>query len=779
MLARSDKKNCLEFIKNGTFQAMTCNLYGSVSSLEQWVKSGRENCKISSGLMVEQLRFWKVCVQYGYCVSYFPDIFPALCLWLNPPSVEKVIKNNVLNPFASISAEVYLVLEALAGRLPNFYSQEHPEVGDDMETWSWSHVGPMLDSALKWLALKNNLLASNFLEKHKGIGSQCAFQDLSLYPLLWVYSAIMLFLARVLKIVVPEDGNNLHGSGRHLPWLPEFVPKVGLELLKNGFLRYLDANNSEYGTDIAPGSSFIEQLCHIRRQVEYETSLASVSFLRGLVQVIFSTDSLIRLSKAGIPHTTNQGNNISREEKVLEEGILKQSLVELRWVLKIFVELVTTEWHSVQSVEKFGRGGPAPGVAVGWGASGGGFWSTTVLLAQTDARLLIHLLEIFQTVSVSELQTDEEMNFAVHIVDSALGICLSAGPRDKIIVDNAVDILVQVPVLKSLDLFIRRYLQSNEKMKLFGWEYKEEDYLHFSKILTSHFKNRWLGVKRKSKAIVGNSSSESKTNKKGSAFLDTIPEELDPSILSSQDHCCCSLAVEWAHQRLPLPMHWFLSPISTICDGNQVGLQSVSKTLNYAQNPDVVEVAKCGLFFLLGIEAMASLVSSKIPSPVQSTPLFWKLHSLSVTLLAGMGVLEEEKSKDVFEALQEHYGLLLDEALSSRSARLVLEKNANSLPETGKNRNVELLRFKSEVHESYSTFIETFVEQFAAISYGDLLYGRQVAVYLHRCVEASVRLAAWNSLFNARALELLPPLEKCLAEAEGYLEPVEVVFTNY
>ena len=23
------------------------------------------------------------CVQYGYCISYFSDIFPALCLWLN------------------------------------------------------------------------------------------------------------------------------------------------------------------------------------------------------------------------------------------------------------------------------------------------------------------------------------------------------------------------------------------------------------------------------------------------------------------------------------------------------------------------------------------------------------------------------------------------------------------------------------------------------------------------------------------------------------------------
>ena len=82
--------------------------------------------------------------------------------------------------------------------------------------------------------------------------------------------------------------------------------------------------------------------------------------------------------------------------------------------------------------------------------------------------------------------------------------------------------------------------------------------------------------------------------------------------------------------------------------------------------------------------------------------------------------------------------------------------------------------FQSEIHESYSTFIETLVEQFSAISYGDLIFGRQVSVYLHRHVDAPVRLAAWNILTNARVLDLLPPLEKCIAKAEGYIEPVEV-----
>ncbi|KAK1588222.1 hypothetical protein Q3G72_021100 [Acer saccharum] len=770
VLARSDKKNCTEFVENGVFQAMTMHLYLPVSSLEQWLKLGRENCKVSSGLMVEQLRFWKVCIQYGYCLSYFPHIFPALCLWLNPPSFDMVIENNVLSEFASISTEVYLVLESLAVRLPKFYSQDHLECGDDdNETWYWNHVEPMVGSAVKWLVSKSDLHLFKFFERQKGIGGEFAFQDLSVSPLLWVYSSIMLFLTRVLERVTPEDNINLHESGGNLPCFPKFVSKVGLEIIKNGFLSFSEASDTEYGTDASQGSSFIEELCHLRRQIDHETSASSVACLYGLVRVIASIDNLIQL----VPRPTYEVYNASREEEVLEDGILKGSLVELRSVMKIFVELVASEWRFVQTIEIFGRGGPAPGVGLGLGASAGGFWSTAVLLAQTDVHLLVQLLEIFQTVSVSDLPTDEEMSFAVQSICSVLGICLIAGPRDKVIVEKALDIMLQGPVLKSLDICTRRFLQSNKKLKSFGWEYEEEDYLFFSKTLASHFKNRWLSDKRKFKAIDRNSNSGNKTFKKGSVSLDTIHEDLDPSNVTSQDHCSTSLAAEWAHQRLPLPMHWFLSPISTICASKQSGCQSSPQILDHVQEPHLLEVAKSGLFFLLGIEAMATFLSAKAPSPVLSVPLFWKLHSLSVILLAGMGVLEEEKSRDVFEALQEYYGQLLDKAWFGRSTEFVLDKNVNLPPGTGKNNDAKLLRFQTEIHDSYSTFIENLVEQFAAISYGDLIYGRQVAVYLHCCVEAPVRLATWKSLSNTRVLELLPPLEKCFAEAEGYLEPVE------
>ncbi|PON33659.1 hypothetical protein PanWU01x14_350950 [Parasponia andersonii] len=764
VLARSDRRICLEFIKNGFFQKMTCHLYQFTSSLDHWVKSGLENCKFSSALMVEQLRFWKICIQHGYCVSYFSDIFPSLCLWLNPPTLEKLVDKSVLGEFSSISAEAYLVLKALATRLPNFVSQMHQSnqiqehAGDDMEVWRWSHVGPMVDSAVKWIVLMGDLHSGNNHVLH----------DSSVTSLLWMHSAVMSMLAEVLTRMVPDDSVSQTESGWLLPWLPEFVPRVGLEIIKNKFLGFSDAIDTKFGTGLAGGGSFVERLCHLRQQNDYETSLASVCCLHGIFQTIITIDNLIQLVDKGVQ--SSQNYSLSRDEEILKDGIFNRSFVELRSVQNIFMKLVTSEWQFVQSSETFGRGGPAPGVGVGWGVSGGGYWSATVLLAQADAGLIIDLLETFQFTSAYDIPGDEDVSYAVQIINSSLAASLIAGPRERAVVDKAFKVLVNVPILKCLDCCIQHFVRLNSSVNLFGWEYKEEDYLLFSKILTSHFVNRWLLVKKKSKAIDSLSCSTNKTFTKSNGALDTIYEDMDTSN-SVQD--CTSLVVEWAHQRLPLPVNWFLSPISTLCNSKHAGLRKSSNLENLMQDPgDLLEVAKAGLFFLLGIEAMSSFLPTGASSPVHSVPVVWKLHCLSVVLLVGMGLIAEDKSRDVFEALQDLYGAVLDKA-RFRSAEMTLEKNTNLLSETSNNNILEFLRFQSEIHDSYSTFVETLVEQFSAISYGDLIYGRQVAIYLHRCVEAPVRLAAWNALTNARVLELLPPLESCSGEAEGYLEPKE------
>ncbi|KAK2974314.1 hypothetical protein RJ640_026875, partial [Escallonia rubra] len=757
VLARCERRNCIAFIKDGIFQKMTWHLYRYAFSLDHWIKLGRENCKLSSALLVQQIRFWKVCIQYGYCVSYFADLFPALCIWLNVPSFETLVGNNILRDFANVSKEVYLALEVLTRRLPNLYSdsdlcdQTTHAATNNLETWRWSYVGPMVDFALNWISLKSDPYLSKFFDRQKGNKGSSGLEESTVSSVLWVISSVMYMLSSLLERVIPADTFSLHSG--HVPWLPEFVPKIGLVIIKNGFFSFTRVNDVENGT--AQDKPFLQYLCHLRHQSEQETSIASVCCLQGLFKVVVSVDKLIRLANVDINGAPSQFG-FSQEDKILADGILKSSVIEVGIVLNTFMKLIASERDCVQTIEKFGRGGPAPGVGVGWGASGGGYWSTTILLAQMDAGLVIHLLEISQIVFTTGMPTSEEMSLILQRISCALDISVILGPQDRLIVEKVLDLLLQVPVLKCLDLCIRDFLQLNKGLKLFEWKYKEDDYMLFSNTLASHFKNRWLSFKEKFKSegqdIVGR-----KTSKKGRVSLETIHEDLATESTKIREHPITSLVVEWAHQRLPVPNNWFLSPICDISYSKPTN-PSVSTPDCLQDFTQFLEVGKGGLFFLLGIEAMSSFLPSEFTSSVRSVSLVWKLHALSVILFVGMGVLEDEKSKAVYENLQDVYGQLLDKP---------------RLQETEEEETAEFLKFQAEIHDSYVTFVEALVEQFAAISYGDSIYGRQVAIYLHRFVEAPVRLAAWNALSNTQALELLPPLDICIGDVKGYLEPVE------
>nr|XP_043638660.1 transcriptional elongation regulator MINIYO [Erigeron canadensis] len=724
VLARSERKRCIEFVNNGIFRKLTWHLYRCAFSLDDWRNIKADKFKLLSSLLVEQLRLWKVCIQYGYCVSDFSDLFPVLYIWLDVPIFDQLTEKKILPEFAAITKEAYLVLEALTRTLPNFYSKSHKvdqsteDPMNDMDTWRWTHVGPMIDLALKWVSLKTEPYLSSLFSK--GIKKE------GMTSLLWVISSVMQFLFGVLKSVVPEDSSIIICG--NLPWLPEFVPKIGLQIIKNGLLS---------SPQVSERGSFLEFLCQYRHQNDQETSLASVCVLNWLIKVIVLVDKLIQLADTNTEITSSSIDHQRLEDanKVLTDGMLKSSISEMTTLLTTFMKLTSSSAQLMQSVEMFGRGGPAPGVGVGWGAAAGGFWSLNILMAQIDARIVLQLLEVFlyEPTENKENPTNEEINTILERLTSAFGLCLLVGPRDETIMEKIIDTLLQPQILKFLDFGIRRSLT-------FGWQYTEEEYLIFSDNLISHFKNRWLQVK-KSKSKIKTRVNQHATSKKTKVSLDTIEEDMDTSNTNS------SLVAEWAHQRLPLPDHWFLSPISTV---------DYTKVAGLPAKPNVLELTRCGLFFILGLEAMGSHVSSATYS-LGSVPVIWKLHALSVTLFSGMEILEDEKTRDTYSSLQEIYGQLLD--------KKVLE--------VGRDNSVDLLRFDKEIHDSYPTYIETLVENFAGVSYGDLLYGRQISVYLLRCVGAPIRLAAWNALSNVRALELLPPLQKCLAQEEGYLEPLE------
>uniref|UniRef100_A0A0A0KG28 RPAP1/MINIYO-like TPR repeats domain-containing protein n=1 Tax=Cucumis sativus TaxID=3659 RepID=A0A0A0KG28_CUCSA len=777
VLARSDRQNCIVFVKNGTFQTIIWHLYHCTSSIDQWVKSGKEKCKLSSTLMVEQLRLWKVCIQYGYCVSYFSDIFPSLCLWLNPPNFEKLIENNVLREFTTISMEAYHVLEALARRLPNFFSEKYLDsrepglAGNESEAWSWSCAVPMVDLAIKWLGSKNDPFISKFFLSRKGIKNDFVFEGISLAPLLWVYSAILKMLSRVVERIIPQDIMTQIGSDQIVPWIPEFILQVGLEIIKNGFLSFADASDMNPKTSLSGGNSFVEDLCFWREHGEFEMSLASVCCLHGLILSIVNIDRLILLANTESQAYPPKYVNSSREGEILRVGMFKTSLMEQRSMLDLFTKKIALECDSLQLIETFGRGGPAPGVGIGWGVSGGGYWSLAVLLAQNDSAFLMSLVEAFHTIpTLNELTAQESLTF--QSINSALAVCLVLGPRDIGLIEKTMEFFIQAPILYNFNLYIQRFIQLNGKLKQFGWKYSEDDCLIFCRTLRSHYKDRWLTPKG-STSVKNKSNLSDRTFKSGRVSLDTIYEESDETNRMAQG--CICLTVQWGYQRLPLPGHWFFSPISTICDSKHAGHQKSDAQSIMQESSDLLDVAKSGLFFILGIEAFSAFLPDDFPKPVLSVPLIWKLHSLSVVLLTGIGVLDDEKSRDVYEVLQDLYGQRINEAMSCRLPADIMENNAKHLlsqPENKKS-NIEFLMFQSEIHDSYSILIETLVEQFSSVSYGDVLYGRQIVLYLHQCVESQTRLAAWNALNSARVFELLPPLEKCLADAEGYLQPIE------
>lgn len=755
-------KSCSTFINNGILRRLTWHLYRYPFSIDQWVKSGRESCILSSALLVEQLRLWKVSIHYGYIISDFSDLFTSLCAWLSFPTFEKLIDNDVLNEYCAIVREAYLLLEVFAKRLPSFYSHMHDIIEDasqDTETWSWGHFGPIIDLALEWVQVKNIPYVSRLFSSQRNVGESLSLQDSEVNSLLWVISSVLSMLASVLESVIPGDIMSLPNG--QLPWLPEFVPKTGLEIIKNEYFRFAGLSDTIRNTQPSENGSLVEYLCRLRLKEKPELAIASQCCLQGLIQVVNSVDKLVRHANLDIHTAQSRHDSFSRDDKILANGILKSCTVEKQYLLSTLTKAIIGDWQFLQPIEVFGRGGPAPGVGVGWGAPGGGYWSLNTLLGQEDVRLLVSLLESSAIPSTVDPLEDEAMDCTMQKLNSALTACLILGPGNSCVLDELLKVVFQVPVLKCLDLGIHQFLRLRKGSSPFKWNYDDDEYLLFANVLASHFRSRWLGAKKKRKATSDISRVSQKSTKKDVRSLETIHEDTDAA--NEVGEGSSSLILEWAHQRLPLPAHWFLSAISTILFDKKACPPGASYKETQTEVPsDVLEVAKSGFFFLLGIEAIPTFLGSNIYSPVKCVPVVWKLHAMSAALLSGMGVLADEKSRDVYETLQNIYGEALD------------EKTSLSTDELG-SPAVESQKFKTDIHENYSTFIETLVEQFAAESYGDMIFGRQVAIYLHRSVEASVRLAAWNTLSNARVLELLPPLQKCLAKADGFLEPIEVI----
>jgi RNA polymerase II-associated protein 1 len=214
----------LKFVNHGVFQQAMWHWYRKAFTLEDWVRSGKEQCKLSSAMMVEHLRLWRTCISYGFCIAHFTDFFPVFCLWLSPPIFQNLSENNVLSEFSSIAIESYLVLRALAQRLPLFHSVEQlskQDVGvsaSHAETWSWSHVIPMVDLPLSWLRL-NDIPCGFSLVNAKNYTNYMLKSNHMVLVIASVLSMLNSVLERISPDGTPDDKY-------WLPWIPDLSQKL-------------------------------------------------------------------------------------------------------------------------------------------------------------------------------------------------------------------------------------------------------------------------------------------------------------------------------------------------------------------------------------------------------------------------------------------------------------------------------------------------------------------------------------------------------------------------
>ncbi|KAF3792975.1 Transcriptional elongation regulator MINIYO [Nymphaea thermarum] len=770
VLSESSKSNCEYFIKNGAFTAAMRHIYASPNSLEQWLKFGRESAVLISSILVELLCFWKVCICYGYCISYFSDFFPAMCLWLSPPAIDKLIGSKVFCEFNSVAKESYMVLEILCRRLPYPGSDQEGQGGNcnsgSSLTWSWGHAFPMVDFALKWMSLTDN--PSSFIIEQHLERNDHVMQDSFRSSLISVIASVLHMLCSLFERMTSE-GNIDHVHDYHvlLSRLSKCAANIVQQIDKNGLLSFSDTD-ADGAISSTRGYPFVEKICYWRTHGDYETSISCSCLLDRLIRLVFLLRKFF--------HMVKQETGIADNHTMVAINIVSQ--IGLEDILVIFMNFLTLEWHIVQSIEMCYRGGPAPGLGIGWGSYGGGFWSTKVLLSQIDARVVVDLLELHPIRFEKE---EASKSCALQKVSAALAVCLILGPQDTFVIEKAFKILFDVPVLKFLSSCIHCFLYNN-LIEPFDFTFTEEDFHHFSEVLASHFCKRWL--KRKVKSVKAHLEAENqgkplRSRSKKLNILDTVDEEVvEAEERKYESHT--SLIIEWAHQRLPLPTHWFLSPLTTL--GRMQSISNSTAEFNHLDNrfydADIPLLVKSGLFFLLGLEAMSSSKSDAHCSSISTIPLVWKLHSLSMVFLVNDAVLDEQ-TKHMFEILQKFYGQKLDQE-RGKYIKVLGNEMDNSFchsetchEKTPEGNSLEILNFQRDVHSSYSSFIETLVGQFASVSYGDMAYGRQLAIYLHRSVDIPVRLATWNALSDARVMDLLPTIENCIPKVEGFLYPPE------
>ncbi|KAL3692622.1 hypothetical protein R1sor_006273 [Riccia sorocarpa] len=784
VLSQVSRSNCEEFLKSDILETLLKPF------TENPFEKARDN-EESRGFyatMTETIRFWRVCLSYRMGLSFFAECYPTLCVWLLPLSEEEILKGGSEATFA-LSQEAYNLLENIARTLPALHDKLSPPdalaVQLDSTRWSWSVAMTMLNTALKWLSPDRIVALHALLEKYiQGTGDHVD-NGITLRSrvrkVLGLLGSLLHFLATVCEKIVSEEELErglIDGSSSSLPWLPTFVPHLGLALAKSGLLnsqaKSLSTESQNGGRDVPTLLDFM-YFCAARR--DNDSMLAAVNCEHAFVRVCSIVDKLIRINR--------QEGQVGPPDQPFAHALLDRGLIvsadnDLKnWVTVTGKTMISRCFL----IDMSSRGGPAPGVAVGWGALCSGVFAKDVMLAQASARLNLTLVSVLSLTSTrKDLPLPEHDNPRPqgHVsVSQASGEALGRGSRGAIFdpfwrmnTGLALAALATPPSAELISDGCRATVFHPDCLSLLtekvevcvsDWRSGDTegidhgygrgndlfDSKYLSRVLVKQLETFWLAVKRKKPQDAR--ESRVRRGKENGVMSSKLPTLLEEGSSEGGDILPESLVEEFRGQRLPLPSHWFLSPLVT----------DVARAMSANLVDELEETVTAGLIFFLGLE----LLKADIPPIGPVISLERKIHSLSCVFIMGGDIFLRPLARHLIGALQDVIGHELDKQVPVAS-----EVNTDSSKDgTG----IRRLDFESIIDPSYVTYAETISEQFASSSYGDLVFGRQIALYLCTSVPVNIRLAAWRVLADARVLELLPSLSQCCAQPERYLTPVE------
>lgn len=790
----------MSFAESGALQVAQTELFQQAYLLPTRSRVNQEYIWGLCSTLIEALRLWRVCIAYGIGIFLFREFYPALCFWLAPFPEAELSGQRSPEAF-SLTQESFSLLERLARTLPVMHPNGGATEIDESAThnnWSWAVAVPLVKTALEWLSADSlSRIVAHLPEKQSRIdklsSEDSLFHDSRKY-LVGSLAGVLHFLSTVCGRILPE-GCSTSGTASKFqssaPWLPSFVPEIGLAIVNSRLLDFTGENASELGPSLA------QILLGMRTNSDNETTAITSSCLHGIVRLVMVVDDLIQQAKPQEYLPQLVGGFQSVAHSTLATGLVVCGEEDMRHLLTSLGNEVLVNQKALQSVELRSRGGPAPGLRIGWGCTGAGAWSKQILSAKVISSLVLELLQL-RNVRAKGIQSECAESYQG--LDSALrkglpqiqsgddehkwrflvgmGIAALAGPGEE---DKVKRVLSTV----LLDATAWAAMSENAHVALKLWRNSKKidddlcaadisselDANDIRKFLFHHLINTWLlrkPEKNREKVPPGSTQTKMRT-------ASPLPR-IDEDTSRSTEDFKSKLGREWSGQRLPLPAHWFLSPLaadlSPVHGQTTLDHNGMSKVANGSSLEETTsksqKVMVAGLVFLLGVEGITAKLFASPLNDVCTTSLARKVHALSTVYVSGGDTFLSGAVRDLIGTLQEIYGHQLDSPCSFGSENILDVVMLETPPACQR-----LLDFE-DIDASYVQFAETLAQSFAADSYGDVVFARQVAFYLRRDVADSIRVAVWQILAEAKVLHLLPPFEICGGQQAAYLYPPEV-----